>query len=825
MALQPLLMPPVDDDADDDGIVVDLEGGALEGPEPQIEYAEDGSIVVDFEPVEPEEGPGMFDEYVNHNANLAEYLSPTELAGIGSTILELVDDDLESRSDWVAKMEGGLSKLGVIEDPKTNEPFEGASRVRHPLLAEACVQFQARAIKELFPPKGPVKARVLGEANEEAEERRERVEGYMNYQYTTEMPEAFDAMDQMLMYLPLSGSAFKKAYPDPRLGRLAVPFVRAEDLIVPYSAVDLESAPRHTHRIRRYRNDMLKLMRSGFYRQVDLPMGGRAPEADPLREVIAKAEGRDDVLNTRDDEYEILECNIEYDLPGFEDADERGEPTGIALPYIITVERETRQVLSVYRNWKADDPGKRKRVWFTHYKYLPGFGFYGYGLLHMIGGLADAATGALRALMDSAAFANMQGGFRRKTKGSKAGTTAIAPGQWEDVEVAGENIRDMFMPLPYKEPSSVLFNLLGFLVEASQRFSSTTESMVGDANNTGPVGTTLALIEQGSKVFSSIHKRLHRAQNNEFKLVKELNAETLEGPYPYQVEGEDRVIMPEDFAQIDVEPVSDPNIYSNTQRIAQAQAGLQLAESAPDLHDRHEAYRRMYQAMEIDPDGLLVDPNDIPRMDPLTENMALMHSKAIKVYNDQAHEAHMAVHQSWFTSLPPEGQKMLQGAFMAHMGEHMAYAYRARILAGMGGANLPLPDLRGTGPITYDEGQELPPQMENQIATAIAMALQQNPMLNPPAPPQEGEQAPEDMKAMADIKRRDQAHIADQKRKDQAAVADIKRKDIKASADLEAFDAKTAQGMLADQVKAEAAAAAKAAEPKPALMKNAPGGN
>lgn len=804
------LLPPPDEDQDEVLLSVEGQDDPFAEPEPTFETAPDGSIIVDFEPVEGGL-PNMAEP--GHFENLAEYLRPQELAEIGSYILQKVDDDIESRSEWATKISQGLTKLGLIDEPKTDAPFEGASRVRHPLLAEACVQFQARAIKELFPAKGPVKARIMGKKDREAEERRDRVEGYMNYQYTVEMPEAFEAMDQMLLYLPLSGSAFKKSYPDPRLGRLTTAFVRAEDLVVPYNAVNLESAPRHTHRIRRHHNDMLKMMRSGFYREIWLPTGGRSPDRDAVSETIAKAEGREEVLSTAgDDEYELLECNIEYDLPGFEDIDEAtGEATGIALPYLITVERETRQVLSIYRNWKEQDPERRKRVWFTHYKYLPGLGFYGYGLLHMIGGLTDAATGALRALLDSAQFANMQGGFRRKTKGSKAGVHPVAPGQWVDVEIAGDKLQDMFMPLPYKEPSAVLFQLLGLLTETAQRFASTADALVGDADNKGPVGTTLALIEQGSKVFSAIHNRLHNAQGAEFKLVKELNAETLDGPYPYQVEGEDRVIMPEDFASIDVIPASDPNVYSNTQRIAQAQATLQLAGTAPHLHDEVEAYRRMYDAMEIDHEGLLIDPNKVTRMDPMTENMAMMHNKPVKAYPDQAHDAHIAVHQMWFQSLPPEGQKMLQGVLMAHLAEHLAHRYRTQIIATLG-FEIPLPRLRGQGPAEYEQGSELTPEQENQIATMTAIALQKNPMLAAPMMPQQPQQDPqaaENAKAQADIKRKDEASVADQRRKDTATQAELDRKAAKTKADIEALDAKTAAGVIAGAAKA-------AAQPKPA---------
>ena len=757
-----------------------------------IERGEDGVIVVDFA---PEPAPAMTGAD-RHDANLAEHMRHGDLANIASKIIQAVDNDIESRSEWMERFEKGIKKLGVTEEPKSALPFEGASRVRHPLMGEACVQFQSRAIKELFPPKGPVKGRILGKKTPEAEDRRERVQDFMNYQYTTEMPEAFEEMDQLLFYLPLSGSAFKKTYQDDRLERITTVFVQAEDLIVPYTATSLKTAPRYTHRLRRHRNELLKSMRSGFYRKVELATGGNHPDQTKVDEEILRSEGRSETINTEDDVYELLECHIDFDLPGFEDADENGEATGIGLPYIITVERHTQHVLSIRRNWREEDPRRDKRIWFTHYKYLPGFGFYGYGLIHMIGGLADAATGALRALMDAAQFANMQGGFKAKSAGQKSGETVVSPGQWVDIEVTPQDLKNSFAPLQYKEPSTTLFNLLGFLVEAAQRFATTTEAMVGDADNKGPVGTTVALIEQGSKVFSAIHKRLHRAQGEEFKLVKELNAETITGQYPYQVEGADRYVMAEDFGSIEVEPVSDPNIFSQTQRISQAQATLQMAEAAPDLHDKYEAYRRMYEALGIETDNLLIDPDDVQLMDPVNENQLMLYQKPIKAFPEQNHQAHMIVHQAWFASLPPEGQKVLEPVFMAHMAEHLALDYRVKMETALG-APLPMPNMRSSGPVKLEAGQELDPQTENMIASAAAQAVQMLPQLSAPAMPGGGEQQdPKAESAIADSRRKDETAAADARRKDMIAEADIQRANAKAAADQAALDARTAADII-----------------------------
>lgn len=749
-------------------------------------------VVVDFDPGSQARG-----QDTKHYENLATVLDENELSRIGADVIETVDEDLQTRKEWLDRLARGIRLMGVTDDDGA-QPFPGASTAVHPMLAEAGVQFQARAIAELFPPGGPVKGTVLGEADDEIDARRERGEGYMNYQYTDEIPEAFDEQDKLLFRLPFDGSAFKKVYVDSAKRRISLGFVAGEDLIVPYTASNLESTPCCTHRIRYYPNDMRKLQRSKFYRDVDLgePADALKTDDNPVRDEIDNSEGRSGGDLLKDRQYEVYEQYREFDLPGHEDTDpETGEKTGIGLPYIVTVEKETQQVLAIYRNWKPEDPDKKKRLYFVHYKFLPGFGFYGFGLLHTIGGLSRAATGALRALLDAAQLSNMRGGFKAKDAKVPGGEITFKPGEWKDVESTADELKKAFFPLEYKEPSKVLYELLGFLVEAGTRFASTTEAMVGDAKNTGPVGTTVALIEQGSKVFSAIHKRLHRAQRAEFKLVAELNYETLPAgkPYPYRLANEEKHVIRDDFdGRIDWVPVSDPNIFSSTQRISLAQAILQLSEAAPDLYNKRKVHERMLDALKApDPDELLLD-TEPERLDPVSENMALLYGKPIGVFPDQDHRAHMVVHEAWFGDLPPEGQKMLQGAFYAHLAEHIAFAYRIK-LEQAAGIRMPyLPDFRAR-PGEKMMRKPLPPELDNQISSMAAQASQVMKQSKPS--PQEQENAAEDAKAKAEAARKDALAMADTRRRDAVAAADQKRKDAEVSAQIRRDD----MAAMADQ--------------------------
>ena len=660
-----------------------------------------------------------------------------------------IKEDEESRKKWEQRLSRGIRLLGVTDDNSAG-PFVGASRVVHPLIAEAGVQFQARAIAEAWPAEGPAKARPLGDPDDEILERADRVQQHLNYQYTVEMREAFEEHDMMLNRLPLDGSAFKKVHDDPHLGRLTAEFVAAEDLIVPYNATSLSTSPRVTHLLRKYKNDVLKDMAAGFYRNVDL----QEPSDDQMGEIaeeVAKAEGREANANDEDKRYKIYECHCDRDLVGYEDIDTDGKMTGIAIPYIISIEESSAQVLSIRRNWRQKDPRKLKREWFIHYKYLPGLGFYGFGLLHMIGGLARAATGALRALLDSAQFSNLQGGFKSRDAKFAANDATLRPGEWKDSDMTSDDLSKSFFKIPYGEPSQVLFALLGFVVESGERFASTTEAMVGDADNKGPVGTTVALIEQGSKVFSAIHKRLHRAFALELELVAELNFETLpaDEPYPYRVAGGENFIMREDYDErVDVQPVSDPNIFSATQRIAQSQAVLQMASEPGSTIDRREAERGMLRSLRVpDADNLAPDPTHIVRMSAVEENMALLHGKPIKVFLDQDHGAHMAVLESWFQGLPNQAQKMLEGSYFEHLGAHMAYQYRLEMEQMIGAPLPPPPDFSKAGKEQRPRGGP-PPEVEQQIDAAAAQASQLYAQEHPP------QKSPDQVKAEGEAQER-----------------------------------------------------------------------
>ena len=641
--------------------------------------------------------------------------------------------------------------MGVTDDDSKG-PFAGASRVIHPMLAEAATQFQARAIAEAWPAAGPAKARPLGDPNEEIIKQADRVHQHLNYQYVIQMREAFEEHDQMLYRLALDGSAFKTVYPDSHLGRLTSEFIRSEDMIIPYNATSLAVAPRITHVLRKYKNEVTKDMASGFYRTLDLPEANDE-QPDDIKEESDKAEGKESGVLDSDRRYKIYECHCDCDLPGFADVDTEGNETGIAIPYIVSIESESQKVLAIRRNWRQKDSNKVKREWFIHYKYLPGLGFYGFGLVHMIGGLARAATGSLRALLDSAQFSNLQGGYKSRDAKLAANDATLRPGEWKDSDMTTEDLSKSFFKIPYGEPSHVLFQLLGFLVESGERFASTTEAMVGDADNKGPVGTTVALIEQGSKVFSAIHKRLHRAFALELELVAELNYENMlpDQQYPYRVDGGEKYIMRNDYDErVDVQPVSDPNIFSATQRIAQTQAVLQMAMQPGSPIDLIEISKRMLIALRIpDIESLLPDPTAIVRMSAVEENMALLHGKPIKAFIDQDHGAHMAVHQTWFDGLEPEAQGILSATHMAHHGEHLAYQYWLEMQQMMGMALPEPPDFTKSGKKMRTDKNTVQPEVERQIDMAAGQAAQMYAQEHPPqkSPEQvQAEQEAEDKK-------------------------------------------------------------------------------
>ena len=652
--------------------------------------------------------------------NLAEFLDPATLSEVSSELTTAFDEDLSSRGDWYEAFKDGLELLGVDSDPRS-EPFEGASGVYHPLLAEATTHFQAQAYKELLPANGPVDTKIMGASSDPKAMQANRVKDFMNYQLMYKMEEYDPEMDQMLFFLPLAGSAFKKCYFDPAIGRVVSRFIKAEDLIVPYYATDLHTSPRITHRMTMSENDLRKLQLSGFYR--DMPMSSPSYSADGDNAVQDKIDEIDGISRTGTQaEYTLLEFHVELDIEGFEHTGSDGEPTGLALPYIVTICKDNDTVLSIRRNYEEMDPMRKKIEYFTHYKFLPGLGFYGFGLIHMIGGVTRSATSILRQLIDAGTLANLPAGFKARGLNIQRSDDPVQPGEWRDVDVPGGTIRESFLPLPYKEPSATLAQLLGLLVESGQRFASVMDNQTGDANSNAPVGTTVALLEKGQKVISAIHKRLHYAQRNEFKILKRLFGEYLPPEYPYQVQGAQQTVFAEDFNNsVDVIPVCDPNIFSTTQRIILAQTQLQMAQSAPQIHNMKEAYRKMYIALNIkDIDDILMPDFAPPPKDPVQENMDAMMGIPLKAFIQQNHDAHIEAHMAFMQSPQIQQNPQAMSALQAHIQEHIALKYRIRMeeILAQQGIQLPQPGPDGQMP-------QLPPEAESQIAIAAAQATQQ----------------------------------------------------------------------------------------------------
>ncbi len=686
-------------------------------------------VNVDIDQDETEKDEEVFES--NHYSNLAEELEDKEIALIGKDLVRAYEDDKSSRKNWEDQYSKGLKMLGVVVEDR-QDPFPGASGVHHPLLAEAATQFQARAIAEVFPPGGPVKTQIIGKVTDKKLEQSQRVQDFMNFQLTQEIPDYFNELDQMLFYLALAGSAFKKVYFDNTLDRICSKFVPAEEFVISMENSDLETAERYTQVMKLTRNDIRKYQVSGVYKDIPLNKAQSTPGAndgDMVEQTLQRLEGMSPSM--ADKIHTVLEVHTNLDIG--EDKNE------VALPYIVTIDLDSQKVLSIRRNWKEDDSLKRKRTYFIHYKYLPGLGFYGFGLIQMIGGLQHASTGALRALLDSAAFANLNGGFRAKGARIEGGDITVSPGEWVEVEAYGDDLRKSFIPLPFKEPSPTLLQLLGVLTESGRRFASIADAMIGDSAGSGPVGTTVALIEQGSKVFSAIHKRIHQAQGREFKLIYELNGEYLDDEYSFEVIGGSQKIRRKDFTKaISVVPVSDPNIFSQAQRIALAQTGLQLAQASPDIVDVKEATKRFLQALNI-PDymDLMIEDEDTPRRDPVSENMAILNTKPIQVFEDQDHQAHMQVH-SQFMNDPrfggnPEAKERLYPAMLAHMGQHMAFLYQQQMQASVPEGN-PVSSGDFNRELDDEESKEISIEEENRIAANAAQAAQQLMGSMPPSP-------------------------------------------------------------------------------------------
>ena len=686
----------------------------------QVEEIGDDVLIGDPELDNVEDIDSTFD------ANLAEDMSDKELNNSASELISYYNNDREARSEWEDRYKKGLKTLdpdGGMEESEDERASRGLSIVVHPMIAEAATQFNARAIAELYPSGGPVKTVIIGDPNEELEEQARRVREYMNYQITQEMPEYFPDLDQMLFHLPLVGQTFKKVWWDSTMDRQCSQFVKAEDFVVAPESKDLYTSPRYTHVIRIPKNDYNRYVQSGYY----LPTDDKGGDIDPSGDTIGEIEGVDQYGDDSQDQVmTLLEMHVYHN---FEDDIDDDDDNAVGIPYVVTVDYDNESIVSIRRNWREEDDMKKRRDWFVSYKFLPGLGFYGFGLYHLIGGLGKAATGSLRALLDSAAFSNMQGGFKLRGRVS-GGEVQVNPGEFVDLDATVDDVNKAIMPLPFKEPSGALFNLLGFIVDAGQRFASTADLNVGDVNPNAPVGSTVALIEQGSKAFSAIHKRLHYAQGQEFKLIAGLNAENLPEQFTFSLIGSSSEIMAADFNdRIDILPVSDPNIFSSAQRIAQAQAILQMAQSAPEMHDMYAAYKRMYEAIRIpNIDEILKKPEDAPRMDPIDENMAIMYGKPIRAFIEQEHEAHIAVHMQFIKdpSLAGNaGAAAMQPILIAHIAEHVALLYRARMEASVG---VPLPPVPDFGNKDY-KVEDINPELDRLISQRAAQVVQEAPQM------------------------------------------------------------------------------------------------
>ena len=637
----------------------------------EIEEQEDGSVEVDFDPAaaSPEGG----DE---HYANLAEFLPDEVLGELGSDLTQKYQDYNASRKDWAQSYSKGLDLLGFKYDMRT-EPFQGASGATHPVLAEAVTQFQALAYKELLPANGPVRTQVVGAPNPEKTKQAERVKDYMNYELMENMKDYEPDFDQMLFYLPLAGSAFKKVYYDELEGRAVSKFVPADDLIVPYSATSLEDAEAIIHRVKVSKNDLRKQQVAGFYRDIELGTPGY--EEDDLEKKERELEGQ---RKSKDDDiYTLLECHVNLDLEGFEQTDETGEPSGIKIPYIVTVELATRQVLSIRRNYEIGDPKKDKIQYFVHFKFLPGLGFYGFGLIHMIGGLSRTATAALRQLLDAGTLSNLPAGFKMRGIRIRDDAQSIQPGEFRDVDAPGGNLKDSFMMLPFKEPSATLLNLMGIVVQAGQRFAAIADLQVGDGNQQAAVGTTVALLERGSRTMSAIHKRIYSSLKSEFKLLARVFKLYLPPEYPYDVVGGQRMIKQADFDdRVDIVPVADPNIFSQTQRISLAQTELQLATSNPGIHNMYQAYRNMYEALGVkDIDLLLIKPEQPMPMDPATEAIMALAGKPFNAFPGQDHRAHITAHLNFMATNIARNNPMVMASMEKNIFEHISLMAQEQI--------------------------------------------------------------------------------------------------------------------------------------------------
>jgi len=645
---------------------VNVEEVVEQKPPVEVIPEDDGGVTLDFEP-----GSINIPGTENHFDNLADILPEDILEPIGGDMVNNYMDYKSSRKDWEQSYTQGLDLLGFKYENRT-EPFQGASGATHPVLAEAVTQFQAQAYKELLPSDGPVRTQIIGVKNPQTELQAQRVKDYMNYLIMDQMKEYEEEFDSMLFHLPLAGSTFKKVYYDVPLGRVVSKFVPADELVVPYTATSIEDAEAVIHVVKMSENELRKQQVSGFYRDIEL-----APPSSVEQNSVEKKEKELDGTKKSGKQetiYTLLECHVNLDLEGFEDVTSTGEATGIKLPYIVTVEEGSREVLSIRRNYAPEDMKKNKIQYFVHFKFLPGLGFYGFGLIHMIGGLSRTATAALRQLLDAGTLSNLPAGFKQRGVRVRDEAAPIQPGEFKDVDAPGGNLREAFFPLPYKEPSQTLLNLLGVVVSAGQRFASIADMQVGDSNQAAAVGTTIALLERGSRVMSAIHKRCYAAMKDEFKLLSKVVSQYLPPEYPYDVVGGQRNIKQADFDdRIDVIPVADPNIFSMSQRITLAQTQLQIATSNPNLHNMYQIYRNMYEAIGVkNVDAVLPPPAPTAPMDPSMEHINALAGKPFQAFPGQDHRAHITAHLNFMSTNMVRNNPAIMGAIQKNILEHIS---------------------------------------------------------------------------------------------------------------------------------------------------------
>jgi hypothetical protein len=674
---------------------------------PDVEMMDDGSAIVGEQ---TQEIPTTFD------MNLAEVLDDQQLNLISNNLREAFEEDKSSRKDWEDTYKKGLDLLGFRYQERT-QPFTGASSVTHPMLSEAVTQFQAQAYKELLPPGGPVNTQILGQVTTAKEEQAQRVKDFMNYQITYNMEEYDPDLDSLLFYLPLSGSAFKKVYYDEGLGRPVSKFVPSDDLYVPYQTTDFPSCERVTHVIRRTENEVRKLQVSGMYRDVDLSVNTDETALQQAEDRISGVK-----KSYQENLYELLEMHVDLNIEGIDSED------GIKVPYIVTIDKGSSQVLSIYRNYRQDDPAQNKIQYFVHYKFLPGFSFYGFGLIHMLGGLSRTATAALRQLLDAGTLSNLPAGFKARGLRVKDDDTPLQPGEFRDVDAPGGSLREGLLPLPYKEPSGTLFQLLGFCVEAGTRFAAIADQKIGDSvAANAPVGTTMALMERGARVMSAIHKRLHYAQKIEFKLLSKIFAESLPPFYPYEV-GNNATpsLKAEDFSpEIDIIPVSDPNIFSMAQRVTLAQTQLQLAQADPASHNMYEAYRRMYQALGVkDIDVILPAPSEPQPLDPSVENANALRNAPLVAFRNQNQLAHIDAHRAFMSSYLVKNNPPTMAILQAHIVEHIGLQAREEVEEEMGPA-IEQQAAQFGGQLPPELQAKLQEEIENQVAEKIALMTEE----------------------------------------------------------------------------------------------------